>query len=132
MSIASSMSAWADFSISTSAAVDRKERTVVEVEREAAHGEDVGTLVAHDQVDRVVGHDIARERGDGLELAGQDGGARLGRDGAAGQADAMVTALVPVLAALTSAARPALVTMAVRPMGSSAQEMAGAVQDRRA
>jgi hypothetical protein len=45
---------------------------------------------------------------------------------------AMVTARVPVLAALTSAARPALVTMAVRPMGSSAQEMAGAVQDRRA
>jgi hypothetical protein len=59
--------------------IEREQRAVGKIEREAAHGEDVGALVAHDQVDRVVGHDIAREGGDGLELAGQDGGAGLGR-----------------------------------------------------
>jgi hypothetical protein len=84
-------------------------------------------------VDRVVGHDIAREGGDGLELAGQDGGAGLGREGRAAQADLRDgDGAGAGVGGIDRAARPALVTMAVRPMGSSAQGMAGAVQDRRA
>jgi hypothetical protein len=111
--------------------IEREQRAVGN-RAQAAHGEDVGALVAHDQVDRVVGHDIARERGDGLELAGQDGGAGLGREGRAAQADLRDgDGAGAGVGGIDRAARP-VVTMAVRPMGSSAQEMAGAVQDRRA